>query len=74
MEAIIFVVVFLEVVTNVNFLKNQSFSTHFSNVINKVKLFTKYARLQGHKVQNAGFREKVRLSEILMWNIKALVF
>ena len=55
-------------------MKYQSSGTHYSNVINKVKVFKKQARLQGHgyKVKNVGFHWKFLLLEILMWNIKAL--
>ena len=63
-----------DLITSNIHVKYQSSSTHFSNVINSVKVFKTYARLQsqGHKVQNVGTHGKVPILKILMWNIKAL--
>ena len=55
-------------------MKYQSSSTHYSNVIIKVRVFKKRVKLQGqgHRVKNNGTPGKVLSHGILMWNIKAL--
>ena len=55
-------------------VKYQSSSTHCSKVINKVKVFKKWVKLQdqGHSVKNNSTHGKVLSQGILMWNVKAL--
>ena len=57
-------------------MKYQSSSTHNSKVISKVKVFKKWAKLQGqgHRVKNNGIHGKVLSQGILMCNIRALAF
>ena len=57
-----------DLITSNIHVKYQSSSTHYSNFINRVKVFKTWARLQGqgHKVKNVYTRGKVLMLEILM--------